>query len=345
MRSLAPCLFVVLVWLGSLTGCNRSVSIATEFSTLAADDAFPLQRYTLFQWDANARVHEHPAGVLFYVQGSSDRSVLDATEQFAGACIMGLDVAAIERRGVSRDGAVDSAVALRYATKTCRVADELALVRAYLSEHPGISPVIIFGTSEGCDVAAAVAAREPRISHVILLAGGGGWTQAQEFDHFVRTRPGSIPGISTPDELAAKLADIRANPDADTMWFGHPYRRWSSYMFARPADDLLAVAAPILAIQGDADTSVPVESARALRDAFTAAGKTNLTYREYAGVDHSFTHVPSRKSVRPWIEIDTIEWLAAQNVVDRATADKFVARVKANHKEWYSSNCVQHHSN
>lgn len=319
----------------SLAGCSRNITLATEFRTLHADDAFPLQRYTLFQWDGDGRTHDHPAGVLFYVQGSSDHSVLAATEQFAGACVMGLDVAAIERRGVSRDGSIDHVTAVKYATKTCRVADHLALVRAYLDEHPGISPVIIFGTSEGCDVAAAVASREPRVSHVILLAGGGGWTQAQEFDHFVRTRPGSIPGINTPDQLAAKLDDIRANPNADTMWFGHPYRRWSSYMFARPADELLSVAAPILAIHGDADQSVPVESARALRDAFAAAGKTNLTYKEYAGVDHSFTLVPSGKSVRPWIEIDTIEWLAAHNVVDRATADAFVSRVKANHKEWY----------
>lgn len=334
----APFLAIALLaMLSCLTGCSPRVSVATEFRTLNADDAFPLQRYTLFQWNGIGRTHEHPAGVLFYVQGSSDHTVLDATEQFAGACIMGLDVAAIERRGVSRDGSIDHATALKYATKPRRVADHLALVRAYLDEHPGITPVIIFGTSEGCDVASAVAAQEPRITHVILLAGGGGWTQAHEFDHFVRTHPKSIPGIDNPEQLAAKLADIRAHPDADTMWFGHPYRRWSSYMFDRPADDLLAIDAPILAIHGDADTSVPVESARALRDAFAAAGKTNLTYKEYAGVDHTFTHVPSGKSVRPWIEIDTIEWLAAQNVVDRATADMFVARVKANHKEWYDA--------
>ncbi len=327
--------FTLLAAFTSLAGCSRNITLATEFRTLQTDDDFPLQRYTLFQWDGRGRTHEHPAGVLFYVQGSSDHSVLSATEQFAGACVMGLDVAAIERRGVSRDGAVDSAVALKYATKPHRVADELALVRAYLEEHPGISPVIVFGASEGCDVAAAVAAQEPRITHIILLAGGGGWTQAQEFHHFVRTRPGSIPGISTPDQLTAKLDDIRANPGADTMWFGHPYRRWSSYMFARPADDLLRVAAPILAIHGDADQSVPVESARALRDAFAAAGKTNLTYKEYAGVDHTFTHVESGNSVRAWIEIDTIEWLAAHNVVDRPTADMFVSRVKKNHPEWY----------
>jgi len=328
---------MALLVLACVGGCSRNISIATEFRTLPAADGFALQRYTLFQWDGDGRAHAKPAGVLFYVQGSSDHSVLDATEQFAGACVMGLDVAAIERRGVSRDGTVDREVARRYATKQCRVADQLTLVRAYLDEHPGITPAIMFATSEGCDVASAVAAQEPRITQVILLAGGGGWSQAQEFEHFVRSRPGSIPGIDTPEQLKAKFADIRDHPSADTMWFGHPYRRWASYMFDRPGDDLLKVDAPILLIHGDADQSVPVESARALRDAFAAAGKSSLTYKEYAGVDHSFMHVPTGKSVRPWIEIDTIEWLAAQNVVDRATADMFVSRVRANHPEWYGS--------
>lgn len=328
-------LLILVAILACLPGCSRNITLATEFRTLPANDDFPLQRYTLFQWNGSGRTHEHPAGVLFYVQGSSDHSVLSATEQFAGACVMGLDVAAIERRGVSRNS-VDRAAALKYATKPHRVADHLALVRAYLDEHPGISPAIIFASSEGCDIAAAVAAQEPRITHIILLAGGCGWSQAQEFDHFVRTRPGFIPNIDSSQALAAKLDDIRANPDADTMWFGHPYRRWSSYMFARPADDLLRVAAPILLIHGDADQSVPVESARALRDAFAATDRTNLTYKEYAGVDHSFTHIESGNSVRAWIEIDTIQWLASHNVVDRATADMFISRVKKNHKEWYT---------
>ena len=39
-------------------------------------------------------------------------------------------------------------------------------------------------------------------------------------------------------------------------------------------------------IHGTRDESAPIASARAARDLLRAAGKADLTYREYAGYDH-----------------------------------------------------------
>ncbi len=319
-------------------GCApRGISIAGHGRTVHADDGFALRAYTLYQVVGDSRAHPTPSGVLFYIQGSDDRSVLGATGELAGAAAMGLDVACVERRGVLNDGQVDRTVAKRFATKGTRIADHLALIDDYLGEHPGIEPVIVMGTSEGADIATGVAAREQRITHLILLGSGGGWSQADEFRHMLRTRPGSMPGVSSAEDLEAKFDEIRGavdpDPRADEEWFGHPYRRWATYLFDPPVNELLTLDIPILLIHGEADQSVPVGSARALRDAFAAAGKDNLRYHEYPGVDHTFLHVESGTHVRAWVEIDCVRWLAAHEVLDEARAVRFISRVRANHPE------------
>jgi pimeloyl-ACP methyl ester carboxylesterase len=325
-----------------LAGCSTGgITIAQETRRIEGADGFPLDAYTLFEWKGGdlreaARSHVR-SGVLVYVQGSEDRTVLSVTEHLAGACAMGLDVIAVERRGVDGEGNVDHDVAKRFCTKETRVGDECALIASYLATRSGTvrdqGPIILMGTSEGADVAASVAARTPDVTHLILVAGGGGWTQAEEFRHVVEQGTVRLPEVDSVDDLEQKFAEIRRSPDADREWFGHPYRRWASYLFERASDQLIALDIPILLIHGSADTSVPVESARALRDRFAAAGKTNLRYIEYANVDHSLKDTISGTTVRPLLEIDTVEWLAELGVLPESSARVFVERVRAAHPE------------
>lgn len=335
---------MALAWLAATlaSGCaSRSISIAQETRPLRAEDGFTLATHALFQWKGGSLEEEaasrSPSGVLVYVQGSEDTTVSSVAEQLAGACAMGLDVIAVERRGVTPDGRVDQAIARRYCTKARRVADERLLVADYLARHPAITehamPIIVMGASEGADVAAALAASEGRVTHLILIAGGGGWSQADEFRHLLAAHRMVIPGATTADELEARFGDIRAHPDADTPWFGHPYRRWASFLFDRPSDDLIRLSIPILAIHGDADQSVPVESARALRDRFVAEGRANLRLLEYPGVDHRLMDVATGTTVRPWVELDAIAWLASQGALPEEAAQAFTSRVLAAHPE------------
>ncbi|HYD01335.1 MAG TPA: alpha/beta hydrolase [Phycisphaerales bacterium] len=315
-----------------LQACMRTgVTIATEHSTLRADDGYTLKRYRLMDWDGDRPRYATPSGVLYYVQGSDDATVLHATERLAAAAAMGLDVLMVERRGVTERGLVSPDDAARFATKQTRVADTLALIRDDLSRRAKAGSVILCGASEGGDVAAAVAAREPRLTHLVLLGSGGGMTQADELLSTWQHLPPQL-GIRSRSDLEAVLADIRANAQADKRWYGHPYRRWATYAFDRPLDDLLKVNAPILLIHGDADTSVPVASARSVRDAFAAAGKANLTYREYAGADHRFERAGGA-SVFPRVEVDLVEWLRDTGGMPKAEADYFIARVRRAHPE------------
>ncbi|MBL9120186.1 MAG: hypothetical protein JNL80_09765 [Phycisphaerae bacterium] len=323
-------------------GCSTGgISIARESRAVTADDGFPLVTHRLFEWKGSDPATEaatrEAAGLLVYVQGSDDRTVLSVTEHLAGACAMGLDVVAVERRGVTPEGNVQAEVARQFCTKDRRVRDERTLIDSYLNAHPSViaraQPVILMGASEGADVAAAVAASEPRVTHLILIAGGGGWTQAEEFRHMLAEGRIAIPEVSSVAGLDQKFEDIRLHPDAEIEWFGHPYRRWSSYLFERASDHLITLDIPILVIHGDADTAVPVESARALRDRFLAAGKTNLQYVEYEGVDHTLHGTTTGASVRPWVEIDTIEWLAARGALSAEYARMFVDRVRRAHPD------------
>ena len=329
-RTLAV-IFLVLTGL-LLPACARTgVTIATEHSTLKADDGYTLKSYRLMDWDGDRPRFSKPSGVLYYVQGSDDATALNATERLAAAAAMGLDVLMVERRGVTEQGLVSPADAERFATKPTRVSDTLTLIRDDLSRRTQPGPVILCGASEGGDVAAAVAAREPRLTHVVLLGSGGGMTQADELLSTWRQLPRQL-NIRSRADLEAVFADIHAHPDADKRWYGHPYRRWATYAFDRPLEDLLKVNAPILLIHGDADTSVPVASARAVRDAFVAAGKSNLTYREYTGADHRFSRADGA-SAFPRVEVDLVEWLRDNGGMPKQEADYFTGRVKRAHPE------------
>lgn len=316
---------VVLVF---LAGCRSGrVEVAARATTVEGADGFPL---TVLTFDDRAKEGAPPRAVIVYVQGSEDRSVTESAGALAGFCAMGGRVVAVERRGVSPEGALDAGVAARSCTREIRVADNAAVLEWAERRAPRGAPVMLVGASEGADVAAAVAAGHPELSRLILLGGGGGWSQAEEMRFFVRTR-GSYLGIDSESALDQKLADVRAHPESGAMWLGHPYRRWATFMFARPVDDLMRVACPILVVQGERDAAVPVESARALKGAFDAAGKGNLTYVEIPGADHTFRNAESGEDEKPLVEVAVVRFLAGSGLLSEVEASGYEARVRRRH--------------
>jgi pimeloyl-ACP methyl ester carboxylesterase len=232
--------------------------------------------------------NEVPRAWLFYLVGSQPVSTTNAAAEYAEGIAQGFVVVLLQPRGVSSDGTVDLEVFQRYETRQRRVADQLAVMDAYLGDSPNI-PVLLAGSSQGGVVAADVAARDLRVTHLLMMASGGGWTQAEEGTFFLEHGQ-APPGISTLEELNAKFAEIQAAPDSGEMWYGHPFRMWSSYLWFRPMDGLITRPIPMFLAQGTADTATPVESARAMRDHFARLGLTNLTYAEYPGLDHHFSN-------------------------------------------------------
>jgi pimeloyl-ACP methyl ester carboxylesterase len=267
-------------------------------------------------------------GVVFYLDGSRRTSVLDRMGALAGFSMLGLPVILVEPRGLGDDGRFDAALARRFDTKSRRVADERSVIDHVLG---GRAPrtVLLIGVSEGGDIAARVAAEEPRVTHVLLLGSGGGLSQADELALLVEQHPGYL-GIQSRKELELAFARIRREPDSLTEWLGHPYRRWSSYLWSRPLDDLVQSRASVLALHGGLDQNVPPESARALG---AALGPGVLV--EYRGVDHRFRQVSTGKSVLPCAELDVVSWLERTRVISSEDARVFAERARSAHPEWF----------
>jgi len=330
MHSLSRWIFLVACLL--CAGCG-GFTVDARPRTVRADDGWELATYQLVG-PGDLGAGDRVRASVFYVQGSSDSSVLRMIGQLAGFVMMNMRVVLVERRGVLPDGRVDEEAARRYETKERRVGDMTAVMQAYLAGSAPGAPVILVGGSEGGDVAASVAVAEPRVTHLALLGTGGGLTQADELRHLVRAHGGYL-GIGDAGELDGKLAEIRARPGSDEMWLGHPFRRWSSYLWRAPVEDLVRLEIPIFLAHGAKDSAVPVESARAARDALAARGKRNLRYVEYAALDHSFRDVGSGRSGLPLVELDAVRWLAETGVLDDADRQRFERRVRRNHPEWF----------
>ena len=207
-------------------------------------------------------------------------------------------VAVLEKRGVDL-GAVPEVRAgvpvcsLEYhehAGFESRVSDHLSFLRLARRHH---GRIVVVGHSEGAGIAAGVAANAPYVDALGYLSAGGP-TQAFDFlllaRRLLREQGADPAGVEAAvDGLFVEFARVFENPGChESHLFGHPYSRWYSYFTNPDLDSLLEVSAPIFVGIGSSDMSVPIESADFIAAEFLRRGKTNLTYRRYAGLDHSF---------------------------------------------------------
>lgn len=151
----------------------------------------------------------------------------------------------------------------------------------------------VMGFSEGGQVAPRVAAIDPRVTHVMAFVGGA---LNQFFDPIIAQRMEAAKGAITEqeaqagiDSLFAVYERIYADPDAtDKEFWGHSYKRWSSFTDPPTVDFLLALDIPIYMAQGSVDRNTQVLGADYVRLEFIRRRKKNLTFRSYPGCDHFF---------------------------------------------------------
>jgi uncharacterized protein (TIGR03067 family) len=167
-----------------------------------------------------------------------------------------------------------------------------AAVRAmHLLEDVDWTRTLVVGHSEGGIVAAHVAAANPLVSHVAVLASSGA---TQLFD-LTELAAQPRPADGSPDDALGRAqavrdgwANVLADPDrADKFWLGHPHRRWSSFLKHSTLEGLLACRAPAFAAHGTLDRDVPVASFEVLRCELMARGRDLVALR-LEGRDHSF---------------------------------------------------------
>jgi uncharacterized protein len=182
------------------------------------------------------------------------------------------------------------------------VADEyvphaLAAVRL-LEQHPAVDAerIFVLGHSLGGTVAPRVAAGEPAVAGLVILAGGTQplhWTIVRQIRYLASLDPASAGASESAIEAVtaqARLVDSRglsrSTPSGD-LPFGVPAAYWLDLRDYKPVAVAATLDRPILILQGGRDYQVTVADDLA-RWKTGLADRANVTIRVYPPDNHLF---------------------------------------------------------
>ncbi len=158
----------------------------------------------------------------------------------------------------------------------------------------------IIGASQGGAEAAILAAFIPETKKVAILVAGGGLSLREiKLMHVERNM--RLQGFSQA-EINIALQKLKKRYDE--------FKAYNSQDMShiRTLNLLTDITIPIYMVAGTEDINDAVESARKTVDTFNSLGKTNLTYREYQGLDHLMV---DSNGVSFFIDMisETLDWL------------------------------------
>jgi dienelactone hydrolase len=160
---------------------------------------------------------------------------------------------------------------------------------AWLRTRPEIDPARIglVGHSEGGMIAPMVAAADPRIRAIVLMAGGAftGRRISETQNRYLLAHQPGLSGARLDSAVAAAM--VKADSIAPTNPWIAFYWRYDPLVAARK------VHAPVLILQGATDRQVTAEQAGVLGQAFRAGGNRDVTVRVFPDRDHLFLRDPS----------------------------------------------------
>jgi uncharacterized protein len=195
-------------------------------------------------------------------------------------------------------------------------ADDIRAGLAWLRTRPEIDPsrLGLLGHSEGGLIAPIVAADEPDLAAIVLMAGPS-WIGHRVLDFQLRnlfradtTRTGA--------RLDSALAAIPAQIDS--------LRKSNVWMAFFLDHDVLAAArlvrAPVLVLNGATDLQVTAAQAEELAAAIREGGNQNVTVHVFPDVNHLFIYDPvgmplgytrlTRSALEPAVVGTAVDWLA-----------------------------------
>jgi dienelactone hydrolase len=172
------------------------------------------------------------------------------------------------------------------AATTADFADDIRAGIAFLRTRPEIDPgrIGLAGHSEGAIIAPLIAAGDPRIRTVVLLAGpsrtGNRIVDFQVRDALIKQ---GLAGAALDSAFAVAVAGRAAVAEI-------PWIRW--FLEHDPLPVVRQVRAPVLILQGATDRQVTPDQAPELEAAIRAGGNRDVTVRVFPGLNHLFLHDP-----------------------------------------------------
>jgi dienelactone hydrolase len=203
----------------------------------------------------------------------------------------GIAVLRVDDRGAGKSGGKET---LGPAT-SADYADDVRAQIAFLRARPEIDPsrIALVGHSEGGVIAPMVAASDPRVAAIALLAGtakNGVEVLTFQFEDALKTDP-TITAEDRERRVASrrKLLTTVAEGGDDSKIPDDFKSGWMRFFIAYdPLATIKKVRQPILIIQGGLDHQVTPEQAPMLEKAAKEAGNRDVTLKVYGDLNHLF---------------------------------------------------------
>jgi alpha-beta hydrolase superfamily lysophospholipase len=231
-----------------------------------------------------ARGARVPAVVLITGSGAQDRDenspALETWRPFREIADTlsrrGIAVLRLDDRGVGgSDAGTDTATSADFA-------DDVRAALAWLRARPEIDParVGLVGHSEGGIIAPMIAATDPRLRAVVLIAGSA----SRGRDILTRQRRYVIDADTSLSPARRDSLFAAATMEADSAFAAPGWLRF--FADYDPLVTVRRVRAPVLILQGESDRQVPADEARRLATALREAGNRRVTLRTFPRMNH-----------------------------------------------------------
>jgi uncharacterized protein len=168
-------------------------------------------------------------------------------------------------------------------------AEDVRAALRYLSARPDIESrrLGLVGHSEGGLIAPMVAADDPSLAAIVLIAGPAR-TGREVIAYQMREAVDRMPGLTAAQRDSAQAASL-AQLEAHAV--EQPWMRFFLEHDPRPVARRV-VRVPVLILQGETDRQVTADQAELLGAAFRAAGNRDVTVRLFPDVNHLLLRDP-----------------------------------------------------
>jgi hypothetical protein len=203
-----------------------------------------------------------------------------------------------------------------FGTATSRdFADDIRAGLAFLRARSDIdgSRLALVGHSEGGLIAPLIAATDPNLKGIVLMAGPA-FTGRKILEYQNRYALDRAPNLSPGARDSLMKVALRIMDSTATA------QEWMRFFMAYdPTVTARQVHTPVLILQGENDRQVTAEQAPILEQAFRAGGNQDVTMRTYPATNHLFLADPDGNpagypglpttTIRPEVLRDLAEWL------------------------------------
>ena len=197
----------------------------------------------------------------------------------------GIAVLRFDDRGVGASGGASS----RDNATSADFADDVASAVAYLRTRADIdgTRIALAGHSEGGFIAPMVAAKDPTVRAIALLAGPAyNGRRVLEFQNENAIKGATQLTDTQRDSIRRTVPKGLDSLAAANTWMGF-------FMKTEPSAALRRVKQPTLVLQGDTDQQVTPEQADSIVTILKGSGNTRVTVRHFPATNHLFLVDPS----------------------------------------------------